>query len=85
MHWNWIFMVTVDGMMPPRWKWIKSMNTKYSRTRAKPKMILVIGAPQGYQKIKVHVIFACNHDGCHKAHLVAGGHLTPGPVESIYE
>ena len=32
-------MVTVDGMKPPRLKWIKSMNTKYSRTMAKPNMI----------------------------------------------
>ena len=36
-----------------------------------------MNAPQGYQKIKVHLDFACKHDGCDKARLVAGGHLTP--------
>ena len=33
-------MVTIDGMMLPRWKWTRSANTKYSRTMAKPNMIL---------------------------------------------
>ena len=32
----------------------------------------------------VYLVFACKHDRCHKAHLVAGGHLTPDPVDSIY-
>ena len=32
----------------------------------------------------MHLVFACKHDGCHKARLVAGGHLTPDPVDSIY-
>ena len=41
-------------------------------------------APQGYQKIKVHLVFACKHDGHHKARLVAGGNLTPDPLDSIY-
>ena len=41
-------------------------------------------APNGYQKIRVHLIFAVEHDGRHKARLVAGGHLTPDPIESIY-
>ena len=39
--------------------------------------------PNGYQKIRVHLIFAVKHDGRHKARLVAGGHLTPDPIESI--
>ena len=43
-----------------------------------------MNAPQGYQKINVHLVFACKHDGCHKARLVAGGHLTPDPIDSIY-
>ena len=38
----------------------------------------------GYQKIRVHLIFAVKHDGRHKARLVAGGHLTPDLIESIY-
>ena len=32
----------------------------------------------------VHLVLACKHDGCHKAGLVAGGHLTPDPIDSIY-
>ena len=39
---------------------------------------------QGYQKIMVHLVFACKHDGHHQARLVAGGHLTPDPIDSIY-
>ena len=41
-------------------------------------------APPGYQKIRVHLIFAVMYDGRYKARLVADGHLTPEPVESIY-
>ena len=44
----------------------------------------LLNAPPGYQKIRVHLIFAVKYDGRHKARLVADGHLTPGPVESIY-
>ena len=29
-------------------------------------------------------MFAVKHDGRHKARLVAGGHLTPDPIESFY-
>ena len=54
------------------------MNLKSSLTKR------IINAPQGYQKIKVHLVFACNHDGCHKARLVAGGHLTADPIDSTY-
>ena len=49
-----------------------------------PKSRRVSNAPNGYQKIKVHLIFAVKHDGRHKDRLVAGGHLTPDPIESIY-
>ena len=40
--------------------------------------------PSGYQKIKLHFIFDVKHDGRHKARLVAGGHLTETPVDSVY-
>ena len=49
-----------------------------------PKSRKVSNAPNGYQKIRVHLIFAVKHDGRHKARLVSGGHLTPDPIESIY-
>ena len=40
--------------------------------------------PDGFQKIRVHFIYAVKHDGRFKARLVADGHLTKEPVESIY-
>ena len=40
--------------------------------------------PEGYKKIKVHFVFDVKHDGRHKARLVAGGHLTDTPVDSVY-
>ena len=43
-----------------------------------------MNAPQGYEKIKVHLVFACKPDGHYKASLVAGDHLTPNPINSIY-
>ena len=44
----------------------------------------VINSPPGYQKIRVHIIFAVKYDGRHKARLPADGHLPLDPVESIY-
>ena len=44
----------------------------------------VMNAPPGYQKIRVQLIFAVKYDGRLKARLVADGHLTPEPAESIY-
>ena len=49
-----------------------------------PKSKRIMNAPQQYQNIKVHLGFACKHDGHHKARLVAGSHLTPDPIDSIY-
>ena len=40
--------------------------------------------PDGYKKIRVHLVFDMKHDGRHKACLVAGGHLTEVPIESVY-
>ena len=40
--------------------------------------------PEGYKKIRVHMIYAVKHDGRHKARLVAGGHLTDIPIDSVY-
>ena len=49
-----------------------------------PKSKWIINAPQVYQRIKVHLVFACKHEGCHQAQLVAAGNLTPDPMDSIY-
>lgn len=40
--------------------------------------------PKGYKKITLHFVYAVKHDGRRKARLVAGGHLTDTPVESVY-
>ena len=40
--------------------------------------------PNGYKNIRVHLIYAVKHDGRHKARLVADGHLTYPPIESVY-
>ena len=40
--------------------------------------------PDGFQKIRVHFVYAVKHDGRFKARLVADGHLTKEPVESVY-
>jgi hypothetical protein len=40
--------------------------------------------PTGYKKIHTHLIYDCKHDGRHKAPMVADGHLTDIPLESVY-
>ena len=40
--------------------------------------------PDSFQKIRVHFVYAVKHDGRFKARLVADGHLTKEPVESIF-
>jgi len=37
-----------------------------------------------YKKTRVHMVCAVKHDGQHKARLVAGGHLTETPINSVY-
>ena len=39
---------------------------------------------KGYKKIRVHMVYDIKHDGRRKARLVAGGHLTDTPIDSIY-
>ena len=41
-------------------------------------------APNDFKRIRVHFVFAVKHDGRHKARLVADGHLTDTPVDSVY-
>ena len=40
--------------------------------------------PAGYKRIRTHLVFAVKHDGRHKARMVADGHLTDAPLESVY-
>ena len=41
-------------------------------------------APDGYRKMGVHLVYDCKQDGRRKARLVADGHKTPIPLESVY-
>ena len=61
------------------------MNTRSSRTQVKAQFHNGKAVtPDGFQKIRVHFVYAVKHDGRFKARLVADGHLTKKPVESIY-
>ena len=40
--------------------------------------------PEGYNKIKVHLVFNCKHDFTRKARLVAGRHMAPEPEYTTY-
>jgi hypothetical protein len=42
-----------------------------------------VKAPDGYKKIRFHLIFDFKHFGRHKVRLVADGHLTDIPLESV--
>jgi hypothetical protein len=37
-----------------------------------------------FKKIQVHLVYACKHDGHHKARLCANGILTEIPIHSVY-
>jgi hypothetical protein len=39
--------------------------------------------PDGYKKIRVHLVFNAKHDDRHEARLVADGHLTGIRLESV--
>jgi hypothetical protein len=39
--------------------------------------------PTGYKKIHTHLVYDCKHDSRHKARMVADGHLTDIPLESV--
>ena len=44
----------------------------------------ITNAPKGHQKIRVHFVFDVEHCGKFKARLVADGHLTKEPMETVY-
>jgi hypothetical protein len=41
-------------------------------------------SPDGYKKVRVHLVFAVKHAGRHKSRLVANGHLTDVPIDRVY-
>jgi hypothetical protein len=40
--------------------------------------------PTGYKKVCTYLVYDCKHDGRHKEWMVADGHLTDIPLESVY-
>ena len=40
--------------------------------------------PEGYKKVKLITVYDVKHDGRHKTRIVASGHLTDIPTESVY-
>ena len=44
----------------------------------------ITNAPEGHQKIRAHFLFDVKHCGKFKARLVADGHLTKEPMETVY-
>ena len=40
--------------------------------------------PAGYKPLKILMVYDVKHDGRHRARMVAAGHLTEVPVESVY-
>ena len=56
-------------------KWNKAILDKHQK---------VMNPPKGYHRIRVHLVFAVNFDGRHKARLVADVHLTPDSAENTY-
>ena len=78
-------ITTVDGLMPQSLKWTQYIHMNCSESMKRPSMTNKRSDEcTRYQKIRVHLFFAVKYDGRHKARLVADGHLTPEPVESIY-
>ena len=39
---------------------------------------------EGFKNIHVHLVYDCKYDGRHRARMVADGHLTDIPVDSVY-
>ena len=44
----------------------------------------ITNTPKGHQNIKVHFVFDVKHCGKFKARLVADGHFTKEPMETVY-
>ena len=45
---------------------------------------LASAKPTDYKNIRVHFVYDVKHDGRHQARLVADGHLTDVPVDSVH-
>ena len=52
---------------------------KFFRDQGKDRKI-----PKVYKSIRTNLIYAIKHDNRHKTRMVADGHLTNIPIESVY-
>ena len=71
-------------------KWQKAVDTEYELVVIEYEAFIDKGKfsiekiPDGYKLIKVHMVFDVKPDGRHRGRLVADGHLTDIPLESVY-
>ena len=87
MPYNLVFkMVIINGRMLLTWKLNESRDIRYSKIMEGLflKKDKIANAPKGYQKIRVHFVFDVKHHGKFKARLVADGHRTKEPNETVY-
>ena len=86
MHYSLIYtMATTNRKKLLIWKLSKSKNIKCSSFgKAVYEKNKITNAQEGDQKIRVHFVFDVKHCGKFKARLVADGHLTKEPMETIY-
>ena len=78
-------MAIIYQRMLLTWKLNKSRNTSIQRLwKGCYEKDKIGNAPKGYQKIRVHFVFDVKHCGKFKARLMADGHLTKEPNETVY-
>ena len=76
-----LLQVIANGEMLVTWKWNNYVSMKYSLTK---ESFHIRKFQEDLTHLRVHIVFDVKHDGRHKAWLVADGHLTQTPVESVY-
>jgi hypothetical protein len=74
-------MVLHDALMPPATSLEMVQLDHYDCFHDQGKRVHI---PKGFKTIQVHHIYNVKHNGRHKAQLVADGHLTGIPVDSVY-
>ena len=76
-----LLQVIANGEMLVTWKWNNYVSMKSSLTK---ESFHIRKFQEDSIHYRVHMVFDVKHDGRHKARLVADGHLTQTPVESVY-
>ena len=68
-------------------KWQEAIDLEFAQIQEYNTFIdygINVTPPIGFKKICIHFVFDVKHDGWHKARLVADGHLTEIPVDSVH-